>query len=318
MLRPINFIPDHTSIQFMKFAKYGIATSLIAVIASIALFFAIGLNYGIDFKGGTLIEIQSKQVNGARTPIDISSLRTKLKDLKLGSVEVQEFGAPSDVLIRIEAQKGGEKAQQIALKKVKATLGKDVEYRRAEVVGPKVSAELAQEGTIAVVVAILAVMFYIWFRFEWQFSIGAVLSLTHDVLLTIGIFAILQLEFGLPIIAALLTIVGYSLNDTVVVYDRVRENLRKYKKKEMSDVIDMSLNQMLRRTIMTSLSTMLALGALYIFGGEVLRGFTFTMMWGVVIGTYSSIFIAAPLLIWLGGRVSDPVSENEDAAGNVA
>ena len=307
-MRPLHFIPDNTAIRFMRYARYGVMASLAACIISIGLFFFAGLNFGIDFKGGTLIEIQTPQ------KADIGALRKKIGSLNLGGFELQEFGAPNDVLIRIETQKGGEKAQQNAIIKVKESLGKGIVYRRVEVVGPKVSGELAREGTIAVVVSILAVMIYIWFRFEWQFSIGAVLSLSHDVLLTIGVFAILQLEFGLPIIAAILTIVGYSLNDTVVVYDRVRENLRKYKKKELSEIIDMSLNQMLRRTIITSLSTLLALGSLYIFGGEVLRGFTFTMMWGVVIGTYSSIFIAAPLLIQLGARVSEPVKTEDDSA----
>jgi len=226
---------------------------------------------------------------------------------------LQSFGSDRDVLIRIETQKGGEKKQRVAVEKIQAALGDTVEYRRTEVVGPKVSGELAQEGTIAVIVAILAVMVYIWFRFEWQFAIGAVLSLSHDVLLTIGIFSILQIGFGLPIIAAILTIVGYSLNDTVVVYDRVRENLRKYKKKELPDIIDMSLNQMLRRTILTSVSTLLALISLYVFGGEVLRGFTFTMIWGVIVGTYSSIFIAAPLLLLTGARISEPVKTEGEA-----
>ena len=292
----------------MRYARAATFASLAACIISIGLFFFAGINFGIDFKGGTLIEIQTPQ------KANIGALRLKIGALDIGGFEIQEFGADNDVLIRIETQKGGEKAQQGAITKVKKALGKGVVYRRVEVVGPRVSGELKQEGTIAVIVSILAVMIYIWFRFEWQFALGAVLSLSHDVLLTIGIFAILQLEFGLPIVAAILTIVGYSLNDTVVVYDRVRENLRKYKKKDLTEVIDMSLNQMLRRTIMTSFSTLLALGALYIFGGEVLRGFTFTMMWGVVVGTYSSIFIAAPLLIRLGARASEPV-KSENAFG---
>ena len=307
-MRSFQFLPDNTNIRFMRYARAATFASLAACIISIGLFFFAGLNFGIDFKGGTLIEIQTPQ------KANIGALRSKIGALDIGGFEIQEFGADNDVLIRIETQKGGEKAQQGAITKVKKALGKGVVYRRVEVVGPRVSGELKQEGTIAVIVSILAVMIYIWFRFEWQFALGAVLSLSHDVLLTIGIFAILQLEFGLPIVAAILTIVGYSLNDTVVVYDRVRENLRKYKKKDLTEVIDMSLNQMLRRTIMTSFSTLLALGALYIFGGEVLRGFTFTMMWGVVVGTYSSIFIAAPLLIRLGARASEPV-KSENAFG---
>jgi preprotein translocase SecF subunit len=293
----------------MKYAKIGTALSVVAVLASIVLFFAAGLNFGIDFRGGTLIEVRMNQ------PVNIGELRNKVSNLGLGSVEIQAFGRKTDASIRFETQKGGEKAQQNAIKKVKATLGGEVkEYLKVDVVGPKVSGELAQEGTIAVVVAILAVMIYIWFRFEWQFAVGAVLSLTHDVLLTIGIFSILQLDFGLSIVAAILTIVGYSLNDTVVVYDRIRENLRKYKKKSLTEVINMSLNQMLRRTIITSVSTLLALVSLYVFGGDVLRGFTFTMIWGVVVGTYSSIFIAAPLLIYMGAKISDSVRDEANLA----
>jgi len=284
----------------MKYAKMATYMSAAACVISVVLFFSVGLNFGIDFKGGTLVEIQTKQ------KADIGALRSKIGALGLGDFELQAFGSDRDILIRFETQEGGEKNQRIAIEKVQKALGDEVEFRRIEVVGPKVSGELAREGTIAVIVAILAVMVYIWFRFEWQFAVGAVLSLSHDVLLTIGIFAILQISFGLPIIAAILTIVGYSLNDTVVVYDRVRENLRKYKKRSLHDIIDMSLNQMLRRTILTSVSTLLALFSLYTFGGEVLRGFTFTMIWGVIIGTYSSIFIAAPLLLYTGARISDP------------
>jgi len=301
------FLPDDTNIGFMKYAKLAASISAAMCVASVILFFTAGLNFGIDFKGGTLIEIRTQE------KADIGALRGKISGLKLGDVELQSFGSDKDVLIRIETQEGGEKKQRIAVERVQAALGDTVEYRRVEVVGPKVSGELAQEGTIAVIVAILAVMVYIWFRFEWQFAIGAVLSLSHDVLLTIGVFAILQIGFGLPIIAAILTIVGYSLNDTVVVYDRVRENLRKYKKKELPEIIDMSLNQMLRRTILTSVSTLLALISLYVFGGEVLRGFTFTMIWGVIIGTYSSIFIAAPLLLLTGARISDPIKPEGEA-----
>ncbi len=299
-MNSFRFLPDDTNIGFMKYAKMAAYMSAAACVMSVVLFFSVGLNFGIDFKGGTLVEIQTKQ------KADIGALRSKIGDLGLGDFELQAFGSDRDILIRFETQEGGEKDQRIAIEKVQKALGDEVEFRRIEVVGPKVSGELAREGTIAVIVAILAVMVYIWFRFEWQFAVGAVLSLSHDVLLTIGVFAILQISFGLPIIAAILTIVGYSLNDTVVVYDRVRENLRKYKKKNLHDVIDMSLNQMLRRTILTSVSTLLALFALYVFGGEVLRGFTFTMIWGVIIGTYSSIFIAAPLLLYTGARISDP------------
>jgi preprotein translocase SecF subunit len=278
----------------MKYAKMATYLSAAACIVSIVLFFAIGLNFGIDFKGGTLIEIKTEQ------KADIGALRSKIGGLGLGDFELQEFGSDKDVLIRFETQEGGEKKQRLAIDKVQAALGDKVDYRRIEVVGPKVSGELAQEGTIAVIVAILAVMVYIWFRFEWQFSVGAVTALVHDVVLTIGLFCLLQLEFGLSIIAAILTIVGYSLNDTVVVFDRVRENLRKFKKMPLSELLDLSVNDTLSRTILTSVTTLVALLSLYIFGGQVIRGFTFAMIWGVVVGTYSSVFVASPLLLMLG------------------
>lgn len=245
-------------------------------------------------RGGTLVQIKTPQV------ADIAQLRNQIGGLGLGDVEIQEFGAPDEVLIRIEQQTGGEAEQQQAVAQIKTVLGDAVEYQRVEVVGAKVSGELVQEGIIAVLVAIFAVLVYIWFRFEWQFSVGAVLALVHDVMITIGMFCLLQLEFNLSIIAAILTIVGYSLNDTVVVFDRVRENLRKYKRTELSELLDKSINDTLSRTILTSGTTLIALFSLYAFGGEVIRGFTFAMIWGIGIGTYSSIFIASPLLLYLG------------------
>ncbi len=296
-MKPFRFVPDDTNIPFMRFARPGFYVSIAAVLLSIGLFFSLGLNYGIDFKGGTLIEIKTQE------PADLGALRKTIDGLGLGSSELQEFGEPRDVLIRIETQPGGEDAQQTAINKVKEALGSDVEYRRVEVVGPKVSGELARDGILAILLSFVAIMIYIWLRFEWQFSIGTVATLVHDVTLTIGLFSILRLPFDLTIIAALLTIVGYSLNDTVVVFDRFRENLRKYKKMSFDEMVDLSLNQTLPRTLMTSVSTLLALVALYVFGGEVLRGFTFAMIWGVVIGTYSSIFIGAPLLSLLGAYV---------------
>ncbi len=294
----IRYLPEEPRIPFMKWSRLAFIASTVAILVSIAGAFLLGLNFGIDFKGGTLIEIRTQG------PADIGALRKTIGNLKLGSFELQEFGDPRDILIRVE-NRGGEQAQQEVVRKIRAALGKGVEYRRVEVVGPKVSGELARDGIIAVLMALAGVMVYIWFRFEWQFAVGAVASLVHDVLITIGIFAFTRLEFNLSIIAALLTIVGYSLNDTVVTYDRVRENMRKFKKTPMPEIIDKSINQMLSRTILTSLSTLVALIALYLLGGEVLRGFTFTMIWGVIIGTYSSIFIAAPLLIWLNARLLD-------------
>ncbi|MGB7203991.1 MAG: protein translocase subunit SecF [Anderseniella sp.] len=298
-MKPFRFVPDNTNIPFMKFARPGFYVSIAAVIATIVLFATVGLNYGIDFKGGTQIQIRMKDGSAA----DIDGLRKTIGQLGLGASELQEFGQASDVSIRIESQPGGEEAQQVAIAKVKQALGDNVEYRAVDIVGPKVSGELARDGILAVLLAFVAIMIYIWLRFEWQFAIGTVATLVHDVALTIGLFSILRLPFDLTIIAALLTIVGYSLNDTVVVFDRFRENLRKYKKMSFDEMVDMSLNQTLPRTLMTSISTLVALLSLYVFGGEVLRGFTFAMIWGVIIGTYSSIFIGAPLLSLLGAYI---------------
>ena len=292
--KPIRFIPDDTNIPFMRLSRFGFFASGLLCLAALLLFVLVGLNVGVDFKGGTVITIRTEQV------AHLDQLRTTLDGLGLGSIELQEFGSPNDVLIRVGTQEGGDAAQQVAVEKVKAALGPGVDYRSVDVVGPKVSGELAEQGIIAVVTAILGILIYVWVRFEWQFAIGAVVSLLHDVLLTIGLFCLLRIEFNLQIIAAILTIVGYSLNDTVVVFDRIREYLRKYKSMLLADLIDHSMNSVLPRTILTSVTTMLALIALYIFGGEVLRGFTFTMIWGVVVGTYSSIFIASPVLILLG------------------
>jgi len=294
-MKGLRFIPSDTRIGFIRYRMISFAVSGLLMLASIGLFFTAGLNYGIDFKGGTLIEVRNKS-----GPIELGAMRSRLSKIGVGEVQIQEFGAPTDVLIRIEQQKGGEKNQQNAIRKVKETLGDSVDYRRVEVVGPTVSGELIQSGMIAILVAIFSVLLYIWFRFEWQFSIGAVAALVHDVVLTIGLFCLLQLEFGLSIIAAILTIVGYSLNDTVVVFDRVRENLRKYKKMPFSELLDHSINDTLSRTILTSVTTLIALLSLYVFGGQVIRGFTFAMIWGVLVGTYSSVYVASPLLLLLG------------------
>lgn len=290
-----HIIPDDTHIRFMAFAPTCFMASMAAIVASVFLFLLIGLNYGVDFKGGTMVELRAKSGTA-----NISDLRDKVGALGLGQVQIQSFGQASDVLIRIEEQKGGEKAQQDALAKVLSAVGDGYERRRAEVVGPAVSSELRTTGLIAVLCSIIAIILYVWFRFEWQFAIGAVVALTHDVLITVGIFTILQLEFDLSTVAALLTILGYSVNDTVVVSDRIRENLRKYKRMPLSELLDLSLNETLARTLMTSLTTLAVLVALFVLGGEVIRNFTFAMMFGVLIGTYSSIFIVAPLLLKLG------------------
>jgi preprotein translocase SecF subunit len=294
-MKLLRLVPPDTKIPFTSFRGIAFVASGALAVVSIVLTLIAGLNYGIDFRGGTLIEIQDQ-----RGPADIAVLRGILGGLGLGDVQIQEFGAPSDVLIRIAQQPGGDDAQQQVIARIKEAIGSAVEYRRVEIVGPKVSSELIISGTIAVVVAILSVLVYIWFRFEWQFSVGAVAALVHDVVITIGMFSALQLDFNLSIIAALLTIVGYSLNDTVVVYDRVREELRRYKQMALPELLDLAVNRTLSRTTMTSFTTLLALLALYTFGGEVIRGFTFAMIWGIVIGTYSSIFVASPLLLYLG------------------
>ena len=306
-MKPIRFIPDDTKIAFMRASRFGFFVSGLLCAASILLFIFVGLNVGVDFKGGTVITIRTEQ------PADLDQLRSTINGLGLGSVELQEFGSPNDVLIRVGTQDGGDAAQQAAVEKIKAALGTGVEYRSVEVVGPKVSGELAQQGIVAVVLSILCVLVYIWFRFEWQFAFGAVLSLLHDVLLSLGLFCLIGLEFNLSIIAAILTIVGYSLNDTVVVFDRIREYMRKYKSMMLADLIDFSINSVLPRTILTSATTMIALLALYIFGGEVIHGFTFAMIWGVIVGTYSSIFIASPVLILLGSVREAPAKTQAKA-----
>jgi len=308
-MRLISLVPVGTKIDFMRFRKIAAIFSLALVVVSAGLFFTKGLNFGIDFRGGILMEIRTDG------PADISKLRSTLNELNLGEVQLQEFGQPTDVLIRIERQPGGEKGQQIAVEKAKAALGEKVNYRRTEFVGPKVGGELIEAGVTAVLLAMAAMLVYIWFRFEWQFGVGAVVALLHDVALTIGVFALLGLEFNLSTVAAILTIAGYSINDTVVVYDRVRENLRKFKQMSLYDLLNLSVNGTLSRTLLTSVTTLIALGALYFFGGEVIKGFSFAMIWGVIVGTYSSIFIAVPLLVYMNLRRSGLIvgEEMDDA-----
>ncbi|MBC8337438.1 MAG: protein translocase subunit SecF [Alphaproteobacteria bacterium] len=291
-----NLIPTDINIAFIPKKMVFFAVSILLVVVSVGLFTGKGLSYGIDFQGGIMIDVRTDG------PADLAAMRSSLGQLGLGEVALQEFGQPDDVLIRIQRQDGGEKAQEAALAKVKQALGTGVEYRRTEFVGPKVSEELFIDGVMAVGFAILAILVYIWFRFEWQFGLGAVVALLHDVLTTIGIFALLGFEFNLSTVAAILTIAGYSINDTVVVYDRVRENLRKFKKMALPELLNNSINQTLSRTIMTSVTTLLALSALYFLGGEVIRDFSFAMIWGVLIGTYSSICLAVPLLLYMNIR----------------
>ncbi len=299
----LKLVPNETNIRFLKYRLVAAAFSAILMIGSLVAFGTIGLNKGIDFEGGLLLEYSTVE------DADMAQFRSVLGSLNMGDVVVQTFGAPNDVLIRIERQPGNEElgitdaeAQQIAIVLVRDTLEteiEDVTFRRSGSVSPKVSGELVQSGVMAVTFAVLAVLLYIWFRFEWHFGVGAVVALVHDVVLTIGFFAVTGLEFNLSIIAAILTIVGYSLNDTVVVYDRVREKLRKFRSMPLEDLLNLSLNKTLQRTLMTSITTLIALFSLFIFGGEVISGFTAAMIWGVFVGTYSSVFIAAPVLLYL-------------------
>lgn len=295
VFKGVDFFPHDLNLPFMKFKGPALALSIVAMLISIALCATLGLNYGVDFKGGSLVELRTKSGNA-----DISALRDKLNGLGLGNVQIQEFGTPDDVLVRLEEQPGGELAQQAALKKVTDATSSGYTERRVEVVGPAVSSELRMTGFIAVAAGILAIVTYVWFRFEWQFALGAVVALSHDVLVTAGIFAFFRFEFDLSTVAALLTILGYSVNDTVVVSDRIRENLRKFKKMDLNELLNLSINETLSRTILTGMTALAVLLALYIFGGEVIRNFNLAMLLGVLIGTYSSVFIAAPLLGYLG------------------
>jgi preprotein translocase subunit SecF len=293
---PLRIVPDDTKFDFMRFRRVSFPASALLSMIAIALFFFHGLNFGIDFVGGTLMEVQSKS-----GPADIAKMRTTLNGLGLGDVQLQQFGAPTDVLIRVAQQAGGELAQQGAVTKVRAALGDEVDYRRVEVVGPRVSTELLAFGTLGLVLAILSILIYLWFRFEWQFALGAMIANVHDIVLTIGFMSITQIDFDLTSIAALLTILGYSLNDTVVIYDRIREMLRRYKKMPMADLLNISVNATLSRSVITHVTVFLALLALLLFGGQAIHSFTATMMFGVVlVGTYTSVFIASPILIYLG------------------
>lgn len=318
----LKLIPDNTAIGFTKMRIVALVVSALMIVGSILALMTIGLNFGIDFRGGVTIEVTDSE------PIDEGAVRSAVGELGLGNINVQSIqdfaGSEEAIVVFIEQQQAvapdadetgdsaaaadnddaNENAQQEAAAKVQAALrallGDDMQVRKIDVVGPTVSGELIQKGITAVILAVAMMLIYIWVRFEWQFSLGAIVALVHDVIITLGMFAVTQLKFELAIIAAILTIVGYSMNDTVVVYDRVRENLRKYKKKPLTELLDLSINDTLSRTVMTSVTTLLALASLAIFGGEVLRGFTLAMIWGIVIGTYSSIFVASPFLLLTG------------------
>ncbi len=301
----LKLVKSDTNVDFFGVTKLTLGLSAFLMIASVVAFFVLGLNFGIDFKGGTLLRVQTTEI------VDISVYRSTMDTLDLGDVSITEVfdptsdGATHVVNIKIEQQDpdGPLAAQNDLIKLIKSALEEaipTITFSQTDSVGPAVSGELVKAGILAIVLAVGAVLFYIWLRFEWQFSVGAVAALVHDVTLTIGIFCVTQIEFNLTIIAAILTIVGYSLNDTVVVFDRVRENLRKYKTKVLKDVLNLSINETLSRTIMTSVTTLIALLALYFLGGDVIRGFTFAMIWGVIVGTYSSVFVASVILLRLG------------------
>jgi preprotein translocase SecF subunit len=294
-MRGFRLLPDDTRFRFVRYQYVGYAVSLALILLTLIVVSLKGLNFGIDFQGGILMEVR---VPGETA--DLGAMRSTLGGLGLGEVALQTFGAPNDVLIRVERQAGGEDAQQAAVSQVRAALDEqfgEVDYRRVEFVGPKVSEDLFWAGAQAMIYAIIAVLIYIWFRFEWQYGVGAIIALVHDAVTTIGLISLLGLEFSLSTVAAILTIIGYSLNDNVVIYDRIRENLRKYKTMPIADLIDRSINETLPRTVMTSLTTLLALLALAFFGGPVIRDFTIAMIWGVIIGTYSTVYVATPVLM---------------------
>ena len=295
-----------SNINFSSFFNKANVFSTFVFLVSIFFIFFKGLNYGIDFKGGTLIELRITKDN-----ISISDIRTSFLNANLGDVSVKEFGKKGDYLIKIEKTDNNNPNFISDLKnEIIKKIGSDVNFRRVENVGPKVSSELLQSGIIAISLSLFAMLFYIWIRFEWQFSLGSIIALFHDVIITVGIFSILSFEINLSIIAAVLTIVGYSMNDTVVIYDRIRENLNKYHKLDINDISNLSINETLSRTIITSLTTLLALISIFILGGEILRGFSFAMILGVIIGTYSSIFVASPVLNFF--RVSYKTMEKEE------
>jgi preprotein translocase SecF subunit len=301
-MRPLIVIRRVPKIDFMRWHLLGFALSTVLSIATIVIFLTAGLNYGIDFVGGTLIE--ARVTSG---PADLAAMRSKLDSLNLGEASLQAFNSPGDcsssppscVLIRLPEQPGGDAAQMKVAQMARDALGPGIEYRRTEVVGPTVGSELIRAGVLATVLALGAILIYIWFRFEWQFGVGATIATLHDVITTVGLFAIFQLEFNLTTLAAILTIAGYSINDTVVIYDRMRESMRKYRTMPFRDLINLALNETLSRTILTVSTVALAVLSLLIFGGEVLKGFSIAMLWGIVIGTYSSLFIAAPILYYV-------------------
>ncbi len=290
----LRIIKSETNINFMRIKKLTLFISSILFFLSLSLVFIKGLNLGIDFTGGSLIEVRFKE------NIDLNNLRMKMNKLDLGEIQLQTIGNGNDIVIKVQDKKNNENTQSETIQIIKNSLsGESVEYRRAEFVGPKVGGELVNAGIIAVIFSLIGILIYIWIRFQWNFALGAIIALVHDVILTLGFFSVLQLEFNLATVAAVLTIAGYSINDTVVIYDRIRDTMRKYKQITFDKVINISLNGTLSRTLTTSLTTLLALIALYTFGGIVISSFIIALIWGVLIGTYSSVYVASPILTYL-------------------
>jgi len=303
----LNIIPTNTSFKFMSLRKIGLFFSVTLILISFIAIFTKGLNFGIDFTGGVLIEIRSKNET-----INLTKLRDDLNKLNVGEIQLQTIGSEKDIAIRVQKYSPGQDKQLDSIKKIKSALANvEIEFRRTEYVGPKVGKELIKAGLIAVIFSLLGILFYIWLRFEWFFALGAIIALIHDVFLTIGFFSIFQFEFNLATVAAVLTIAGYSINDTVVIYDRIRETSRKYKKVIFEEIINLSLNSTLSRTLMTSLTTLLALLALFIFGGNVISSFVIALIWGVIIGTYSSLYVASPILLILNADKRNTSNQNE-------
>ncbi|ADH89177.1 protein-export membrane protein SecF [Ancylobacter novellus DSM 506] len=309
-MRLLRIVPDDTNFDFMRFRRISFPISAVLSIVALVAFLTLGLNFGIDFKGGTLLEVRYPN-----NTLNIGDVRSKLEALELGEVQIQEIGGDGEVLIRVAQQPGGEQAQQAVVGKVRTALGEGVEYRRVEVVGPRVSQELLSYGIVGLMLAVFCILIYLWFRFEWQFALGASIANFHDIVLTIGFMSIFQIDFDLTSVAALLTILGYSLNDTIVIYDRIREMLRRYKKMPTDELLNHSINSTLSRSVITHVTVTLALLALVLFGGRAIHSFSVTMMFGVVlVGTYTSIFIASPLLIYLG-VTTRTMAEKAEAAG---
>jgi preprotein translocase SecF subunit len=293
--KPIEFVPAGTKFSFVSHYKLALAETAILAVVTAILLSTLGLNFGVDFRGGTMIEIRTTE-----GPADIAKIRAGVGALNLGGLQIQQFGAPNEVLIRIEEQPGGDRAQQEAVGKVQAALGDKIELRRVEVVGATVSAELITSAILALSLATFGIFAYLWFRFEWQFSVSAIVALLHDMAMVLCLFAVLQLEVDLTIVAALLTLIGYAVNDTVVTFDRVRENLRKYKRMPLDQLIDLSVNETLSRTAMTAGAVLITLVALFVLAGPVIRGFTLAMLFGGIVSSYTSMFVAAPLLYVIG------------------